>query len=86
MLYYVMIDEEDILMIWSGGDSSLRSRWSLSYSKFPNILWNLEVQSGVYKIPPLVPTLSQLSPVHTTPFYFYNIHHNITPYVREMKQ
>jgi hypothetical protein len=39
--------------------------------EFPNILENLKVYYRVHKGPPLVPTLSQIYPVHTTPFYLF---------------
>jgi hypothetical protein len=41
------------------------------------ILWNPEVYYRVHKSPPLVPMLSHISLVHTTPPYIYKIHFNI---------
>jgi hypothetical protein len=41
--------------------------------EFPNISRNPTVQYRVHKRPPLVPTLSQINPVHTTPSYLRSI-------------
>jgi hypothetical protein len=37
--------------------------------EFFNILQNLKIHYSVHKNPPLVPILSQINAVHTTPFY-----------------
>jgi hypothetical protein len=41
--------------------------------EFPSILWNPKI----YHRAPLVPILSQIDPVHTTPSYVSKIHFNI---------
>jgi hypothetical protein len=47
--------------------------------EFPNILWNPNVHYRVHKS--LVPILSQIHPVHTTPSYFFKVNFNIIPHV-----
>jgi hypothetical protein len=45
--------------------------------ELPSILRNPKVHHRVHKSPPLVPILSQIDPVHTTPSYLTKIYFNI---------
>jgi hypothetical protein len=37
--------------------------------EFPNILWNPKVHYRVYKRSSMIPTMSQINSIHTTPSY-----------------
>jgi hypothetical protein len=50
--------------------------------EFLNILWNRSVHYRVHKRPSFVPTLSQINRSHTTPFYLYHIHFNVSYHLR----
>jgi hypothetical protein len=53
---------------------------SLATQEFPNILLN-PVHDRVHKSLPLVPILSRINPVHTTPSYLSKIHVIITTHL-----
>jgi hypothetical protein len=42
----------------------------------PCLLWNPKVYYSVHKGAPLAPTLSQINPIYTLPFYFPKIYSN----------
>jgi hypothetical protein len=60
---------------WLHGAKSLLT--SSAIQGFPKILWNPKVHHRVYKIPLLVPILSQKNPLHSTASYFSKSHFNI---------
>jgi hypothetical protein len=50
--------------------------------ELPSVLWNQKVHYRVHKSPLLVPNLSQIDPVHTTPACLSKIHFKLFTHVR----
>jgi hypothetical protein len=51
--------------------------------EYPNILLNPKVHYRVHKSPPLIPILSEIIPVHTTPSYLSKLRFIIIPHPRQ---
>jgi hypothetical protein len=48
-----------------------------STQEYPKLLWNPNFHYRVPKIPPLIPVVNQINPIHTTASYRSKIHLNI---------
>jgi hypothetical protein len=56
---------------------SLEANSSSASQEIPHILWNLKIHDRVHNSLPLIPTFSQINPVHSVPSYFFKTHFNI---------
>ena len=73
-----MIEDTSVLLTHSmeQSPSAEADRFSAS-QEIPHILWNTKVHYRIQKLPPPVPILSQLEPVHATTCHFLEVPLNI---------
>jgi hypothetical protein len=71
-MFWILITYILMQLSPSGGAAN-----SAATQEFPSILWYLKIHYRVHVSPPLVPILSQISPIHTIPSYLSKIRFNI---------
>lgn len=54
----------------------------IAAQEFPNILYSPKVHNRVHESPPLVPILSQMNPIHTSPSYVSKLNLSSPSYIR----
>jgi len=57
--------------------SSLQANMSSTRPVIPSTVWNRKVLYCIHKDPPPVSILSQINPLHTSPFHYLKNHFNI---------